>query len=176
MHIICAIQESVFSLQIKDFLFFTYDSFSPSFFLSGASMWAHTQLTSWVFFFFNELFPTTTSPLPLFVKSQENNTCFHKSQESLLSWTGKALLKQEFFPESWRHLRSRQVSGDPYQNARAGSTSSFPEESVCESGDMEGSYSKGMLTNIELENASLLSLVFNIPYETNSCLMNVISC
>lgn len=62
------------------------------------------------------------------------------------------------------------------EDAKAGPTSSSPEESACQSGYMEGSHSKWVLTNIELENASLFSLVFNIPQETSSCLMNAIGC
>lgn len=61
------------------------------------------------------------------------------------------------------------------EDVRAGPTSSFPEESACQPGNMEGSHSKWMLTNIELENA-LFSLAFNIPQETSFCLMNVIGC
>lgn len=111
MHIICAIQESVFKFQMKDLLFFSHDSFSPSSSLSYADVWACTQIC--YLFLFYELFPNTSLLLPMKSPYKENGTCFHRSQESLLSWSGKVLLKQDFIHKSWRYLGSRHISGDP---------------------------------------------------------------
>lgn len=177
MHIICAIQESVLNFQMKDLLFFSHDSFSPSSPLSYAGMYAHTQLVSRFCFM-------SCSPIPLLL--------------FLCPW--KALIRKVIFvftnlkscycPDQgkcyWSKILSLSLEGISVdrsveipaadKDARAGPTSSSPEESACQSGDTEGSHSKWMLTNIELENASLFSLVFNIAWETSSCLMNVIGC
>lgn len=114
MHIVCAIQESVLNFHMKDLLFFSHDSFSPSSTLSYAGMCTHTRLVS--HFCFMSCSPIPPLSLPLSMKSpyQESDTCFRKSQKLLLSWPSKVLLKQDFIPESWRHLRSRRLTGDTH--------------------------------------------------------------
>lgn len=179
MHIVCAIQESVLNFHMKDLLFFSHDSFSPSSTLSYAGMCTHTHDLLVIFVLWAvPQYLSLSLPLPMKSPYQESDTCFRKSQKLLLSWPSKVLLQQDFIPESWRNLRSRRLTGDPPgdEDARAGPSSSSPEESACYTVDMAGSHSNWMLTNTELGNTSLYGLVFRIPQETNSCLMNEIGC
>lgn len=115
MHIVCAIQESVLNFHMKDLLFFSRDSFSPSSTLSYAGMCAHTHDLLVIFVLWAvPQYLSLSLPLPMKSPYQESDTCFHKSQKLLLSWPSKVLLKQDFIPESWRNLRSRRLTGDPH--------------------------------------------------------------
>lgn len=187
MHIICAIQESVLNFQMKDLLFFSHDSFFPFSSLSYAGMCVHTHTHNLLVVFVLWAGPQYLSfSSSAHEKSLPRKWCFglflvfffffspHKSQEPLLSRPRKLLLKQDFIPESRRHLRSRQVSGEPHSRQGCqGWTNIFIPWRICL---LCWEHAKWMLTNIQLENVPLLRLLLNIPQETSSCLLNAIGC
>lgn len=119
---------AVLNFQMKDLLYLSHDLFSASSSLSYADVCACTQICYLLLFY--ELFPNTSLLLP--VKSPYHEGDTWDVFTHLKSCYCPVLLKENIIPESWRHLRSRHISGDPHSGwGCQGWTSIFIPWRIC---------------------------------------------